>query len=109
MKGRQGSTDFHISIIPFGGGPLVKELDLPLPNFALPPAWSPDGRGLIYLDSPAGVGNLWLQPLAGGTPKQLTNFTSAQIYGFAWSPDGKQLAVARGTTSSDVVLITNFR
>jgi len=109
MKGRQGSTDFHISIIPFGGGPPVKELDLPLPNFALPPAWSPDGRGLIYLDSPAGVGNLWLQPLAGGTPKQLTNFTSAQIYGFAWSQDGKPLAVARGTTSSDVVLITNFR
>jgi Tol biopolymer transport system component len=99
----------YMAIIPFGGGPPVKELDLPFPNFAVPPTWSRDGRGLIYLDSRAGAGNLWLQPLGGGTPRQLTNFTSEQIYSFAWSPDGKQLAAARGATSSDIVLIRNFR
>src|SRR5882672_1605013 len=109
LKTRQAQPSTYMAIIPFGGGPPVKELDLPFPNFAVPPTWSRDGRGLIYLDSRAGAGNLWLQPLAGGTPRQLTNFTSEQIYSFAWSPDGKQLAAARGATSSDVVLIRNFR
>ena len=105
---RQAPLGFLMAIIPFGGGPPIKELDLPL-NMAWPPTWSPDGRGLVYIDSRAGIDNLWLQPLSGGTPQQLTNFTSERIYSFAWSPDGKQLAVARGATSSDVVLISNFR
>jgi Tol biopolymer transport system component len=109
MKSRPGPAGIYMAIIPFDGGPPVKELDLPFPSTWWPPTWSPDGRGLIYIDSRAGVGNLWLQPLAGGTPRQLTNFTSEQIYSFAWSPDGKQLAAARGATSSDVVLINNFR
>ena len=108
LKTREARATMYMAIIPFSGGPPVKELDLPFPNVAAPPTWSPDGRGLIYLDSRAGAGNLWLQPLAGGAPRQLTNFTSEQIYAYAWSRDGKQLAVARGTTSSDVVLIRNF-
>jgi hypothetical protein len=29
-------------------------------------------------------------------------------FGFAWSRDGKELAVARGTLTHDVVLISNF-
>jgi eukaryotic-like serine/threonine-protein kinase len=110
MNGRPGPVGTYVAIIPFGGGPPVKELDLPFPDMSVqPPTWSRDGGGLVYIDSRAGVGNLWLQPLAGGAPRQLTNFTSEQIYSFAWSPDGKQLVTARGATSGDVVLISNFR
>jgi Tol biopolymer transport system component len=109
LKTREAPAGMYMAIIPFAGGPPVKELHLPFPNIAAPPTWSRDGRGLIYVDSRAGAANLWLQPLAGGVPSQLTNFTSEQIYSFAWSPDGKQLAAARGATSGDVVLISNFR
>jgi len=31
------------------------------------------------------------------------------IFDFAWSPDGKQLALTRGSQSSDVILISDFR
>jgi hypothetical protein len=31
------------------------------------------------------------------------------IFRFAVSPDGRQLALARGTQTRDAVLITNFR
>jgi len=41
--------------------------------------------------------------------KQMTNFKSDLIFAFDWSGDGKQLALARGATSSDVILISNFR
>ena len=36
-------------------------------------------------------------------------FTSGRIFGFSWSRDGKQLFVAKGSETSDVVLISNFR
>ena len=71
--------------------------------------WSPDGSGLDYFLTKNGVGNIWRQPLPKGPPRQVTNFTSERIFSFDWSSDGKQLYVARGSISSDIVLITNFR
>jgi len=44
----------------------------------------------------------------GTPPKQLTDFTSERIFWFAFSRDGKQLALSRGTQTSDVILI-NFK
>jgi hypothetical protein len=35
----------------------------------------------------------------------VTDFTAGQIFNFAWSRDGRQIAVARGSQSNDVVLI----
>jgi hypothetical protein len=49
------------------------------------------------------------QPLAGGPPRPITNFTSGRIFGFAWSRDGKNLYLAKGEIQNDVVLISNFR
>jgi hypothetical protein len=51
------------------------------------------------------VDNLWQQPLDGSSGRQITNFNSERIYDFHWSFDGKQLALVRGHTDSDVVLI----
>ncbi len=67
--------------------------------------WTPDGRNIAFLNSPNGVPNIWLQPLDGGAPKQLTDFPSDNIIAFNWNADGKQLAVIRGVETSDVLLI----
>jgi hypothetical protein len=45
----------------------------------------------------------------GSPPKQLTNFTSDLIFWFAFSRDGKQVALSRGSRTSDVVLISNLQ
>jgi len=37
--------------------------------------------------------------------KALTDFKTEHIYDFHWSFDGKQLAIVRGHTESDVVLL----
>ncbi|HET8677636.1 MAG TPA: hypothetical protein VFO63_17685, partial [Blastocatellia bacterium] len=97
-----------IAIFPFEGGPPVKILDIP-GGLARRIGWTVDGRALTYSDEQRGVVNIWSQPIAGGTPKQLTSFTEGQLLFFAWSPDGKELAVTRGSATSDVVLISNFR
>jgi serine/threonine protein kinase/Tol biopolymer transport system component len=70
--------------------------------------WPADGHGVDYVLTRGGVGNLWEQPLAGGTPKQVTNFTSELIRDWSWSSDGKQLVLVRGHLNSNVVLISNF-
>ena len=67
-----------------------------------------DEHTLIYTKPEAGVDNIWTQPIDGGPAKQLTRFISQQIGGFA-SNDYKHFAVMRGTSSSDLVLIKNFR
>jgi len=71
--------------------------------------WTPDGRGVAFVRTTSGVSNIWAQRLDGGEPKQLTDFRDQRIVNFAWSRDGKQLALSRGVVNSDVVLISNFK
>ena len=68
--------------------------------------WTPDGRELTFLLRRDNVINLWAESIDGGPPRQLTNFTSDGIQMYGWSSDGAQLAVARTTTKSDVVMIS---
>jgi eukaryotic-like serine/threonine-protein kinase len=67
--------------------------------------FSPDGKGIVYPIREKGVDNLWLQPLDGGTGRQVTNFSSLKIYSYQWSADGKNLALVRGESPTDLVLI----
>jgi DNA-binding winged helix-turn-helix (wHTH) protein/Tol biopolymer transport system component len=71
--------------------------------------WSADDSAVQYLVTRGGVTNLWEQSLAGGSPKQLTNFTSDLAFSFNWSRDHKRVFFARGRVTSDVVLLSNFR
>jgi hypothetical protein len=50
-----------------------------------------------------------VRPLDGSPPYQLTHFTGRSIVDFAWSRDGKQLAVARASTTNDIVLFKGLR
>ena len=65
------------------------------------------------MDKLTGQGtNLFYQPLDGSPATQITHFTSEPLFieAFAFSPDGKQLAVTRARdNNSDVVMFKNFR
>jgi len=75
-------------------------------EFRTPIRWTPDGGGIAH----ASGGNLWVQALDGGAPRQLTRFTDGRPIGsFAWSRDGKRLAVSRSTVSHDIVLFHGLR
>jgi Tol biopolymer transport system component/predicted Ser/Thr protein kinase len=72
-------------------------------------AWAPSGKALQYLLTRNGATNLWEQPLPGGKPRQITNFSSGRIFDFAWARDGRQFLLTKGNQTSDVILIRNFR
>ncbi len=73
----------------------------------------PDGRGLTLVHSTTpSVQNLYMLPLNGGSEVQLTHFNSEPgiIAAYAWSPDGKKLAISRARyNDSDVVMFSGFR
>lgn len=95
-----------IGITRFDGGP-VQTLPVPSDTSVMAGlSWSRDGRALLHVETHRGVDNVFAQPISGGLPRQLTRFGSDHIFSFALSQRGKQLAVAHGTISSDVVLIT---
>ncbi len=55
------------------------------------PAWSPDGSRIAFLRAQDGPPQLWLLPVAGGEPEQLTTLpmgAGAPV----WSPDGSRIA-----------------
>lgn len=98
----------QLAIFSTQGGPPVKTL--PLAGQAGPNlSWSPDGSAVVYVVTSGGVSNLWAQPLSGGQRRQLTTFTSDRIFWFDISHDGKQVALSRGSQTSDVVLISGFK
>ncbi|HKM91904.1 MAG TPA: LpqB family beta-propeller domain-containing protein, partial [Candidatus Acidoferrales bacterium] len=73
------------------------------------PEFTPEGKALVYPVSENGVDNLWVQPLdSTGTAargRQITNFTSENIRGFHYSPDGKSILLVQYRLESDIVLL----
>lgn len=109
---RRGGNSNRIALVSFDGGEIIK-------TFAAVPEtnplsnnqnlqWTPDGRAIYYIALNNGVSNIWRQPIDGSPPAQVTQFATGRIFNFAYSPDGKQLALSRGSVESDVVLIKKF-
>ncbi len=71
--------------------------------------WMPDAKGISYVDTRNGISNIWVLPFSTMKPYQLTHFDSDLIANFAWSKDGKSLALARGEENRDIVLVTEVR
>ncbi len=93
-----------IALVDLGSGQPTRFLDADHRNSGFP-QFAPDGKAVVYPVRENGVDNLWYQPLDGSKGRQMTNFSSERIAGFAWSPDGKTLGVLRRHTESDVVLL----
>jgi len=68
--------------------------------------FTPDGQAVVYtIADDKNVDNIWLQALNGKSARQITQFHSDSILGFAWSPDEKKLQITRGHLESDVILL----
>ncbi|HEV7474538.1 MAG TPA: protein kinase [Pyrinomonadaceae bacterium] len=98
-----------IAVLPFAGGEPIKTLDVSVSFRDVGLGWTADSRSIIYAEA-RGVGessadNIWSVSIDGGTPKQLTKFTSGLIFAFQVSRDSKQIALSRGSQTDDVILL----
>jgi eukaryotic-like serine/threonine-protein kinase len=72
---------------------------------ASPVRFSPDNRAAVYSILRNGGRTLLYQPLDSSASHPLLDPAQEAIPDFGWSPSGKQLALVRQKSSSDVVLI----
>jgi Tol biopolymer transport system component len=102
------NAQWKIAVLPSEGGQPLMIFDAP-GDFQRVIRWMPDGNGLSFIVTRGGSSNIWMQPLEGGAPIQLTAFKTGRIFDFAWSRDGQRIAFAQGSVNSDAVLIQNFK
>lgn len=101
-----GQMQSKLVVAPAEGGTPLHTFDTP---YGLQAArFTPDGKAIAFLLTRNRATNIWEQPLAGGEPFQLTKFPSGDMFAFAWSKDGKQLAFSRGQRKTDVVMMSDF-
>lgn len=82
----------------------------PLPGsgqVATQPAWSPDGRRLVYAVGLNGRSHLWVMNADGSGKRQLTRHEIADDYEPTWSPDGRVILFRR--TLRTPAVTTQFR
>jgi Tol biopolymer transport system component len=100
---------WRIGIVPLGRGGAKLSFEAEPPYAGSMLRWANADEGLLVSTMPSDRANIWLQPLDGTLPRKLTNFDELNVFSFDLSPDGKTLALARGSISRDAVLITGFR
>jgi len=100
----QSNTN-KVAVVPFAGGELLKNLEVPTSFRDVGLGWTADSRSIVYADTRENADNIWSLPIEGGAARQLTRFNTGLIFAFQMSRDGKQIALSRGTQTDDVILI----
>ena len=108
LEGRGTETKLVLYLIDANGGPPLKTIH-PHPLIAGLTTFSPDGQSLYYPINEHGVSNIVKQSIDGGDPVQMTNFNDLLIYSYSYDWKNNRLAVTRGRSVSDAVLIEDQR
>jgi Tol biopolymer transport system component len=94
-----------VRVIPVAGGEPVAHILMPESG---PIGWTPDSQEIVWARSESSVANLWAHSITHTAQRQITRFTApGEIYSFAWSRDGKWIAVSRGRPRGDVVMFND--
>ena len=113
FEGHGSGTKSKLVVQKLDGGAPLQEIELPATYTWKKLGWTPDGRALTYVHNTTGnTQNLYMQPLAGGAPVQLTHFNEEprSLVAYAWSRDGKKIAITRGRfNDSDVVMFSGYK
>jgi eukaryotic-like serine/threonine-protein kinase len=99
----------QLAFFPANGGTPIRIVDIPRIALQDHLAWSPDSKAAQFVAITKDVANIWGIDRETGTLSQVTHFTDGEISHFAWSVDGKMLALSRGNHASDAVLVTDGR
>ena len=108
IEGSGLDTRAVIKLIDADGGPPTKSIH-PNPFISGLVTFSPDGKYLYYPVNERGVSNIVKQSIDGGDPLPVTKFEDLLIYDYSYDWNHKKLAITRGRSISDAVLIKDQR
>jgi Tol biopolymer transport system component len=98
---------------PTASSPLGAPVDRTLTRLTFAPglqtdvAFSPDGRFIAYASDQGGNFDIWVQPLAGGGPVQVTKSPVAETEP-DWSPDGAQIVFRSERDGGGLFVVSAF-
>jgi TolB protein len=102
---RSEDRTMSIGVLPADGDAEPRLFDLQTRRPVI--QWSGDSASFYYAAGVFDSSSLWRQPLNGDKPQKLLDFPD-RVFNFAWSRDGKNLVVSRGTQRGDAILVTNL-
>jgi len=95
--GRSHLDESELTLVTPGPVPAYKPLCDPCGGAKeMWPMWSPDGRQVYYVSDRGGAENLYVRPVAGGTPRQLTAFRDGRLLWPQAAFDGSRIVFERG-------------
>jgi TolB protein len=72
------------------------------------PAWSPDGTQIAYVSFESMLPRLYIQELATGARRQITNFSGINSSP-VWSPDGRKMAMVLSKDGSPDIYVMDLQ
>ncbi|MGM0679591.1 MAG: Tol-Pal system beta propeller repeat protein TolB, partial [Pseudomonadota bacterium] len=72
------------------------------------PAWSPDGRHLVFVSFARGRSEIYIQNIQSGERQRIAAFEGLNSAP-AWSPDGKYLAMTLSRDGNPEIYLMNFQ
>jgi Tol biopolymer transport system component len=93
-------------VMPLMGGQPLKTFSVPNTVFLTRIGWTPDSGAVVYRD---GIQGLWRQRIDEEKPQLARGFEDKEIYQFAWSFDGKNLAYSTGARMQEIILLQDSK
>ena len=99
----QPGAPWRIGVFPAEGTAPARMLEVPGAGAGWQVVrWVPNSEAFSYIEARDDVHNIWSWT-AGRAPRPLTRFDSGRIFAYAWSRDGRRLALIRGVYNRDLV------
>ncbi len=70
--------------------------------------WMPDGRKIYFVDGGESFNNIWTISPETLETERITNFQDQRISNMSLSPDGKTIAVSRGSAIGNILKISGY-
>ncbi|WP_291984898.1 amidohydrolase family protein [Luteitalea sp.] len=64
--------------------------------YDMQPAWSPDGKHLVFISDRNGSENIWIANADGSKPRAITTTERDNYMSPTWTPDGEYVIAAKG-------------
>lgn len=106
VRADNDEATYRLGVVSINDPTNVKFFDVKLLIAAI--QTSPDGSALDYVSFDANTSILKRQPIDGGQASELLRIPDRRLYNFAWSKQGKRLALSHGVQQRDAVLLSGF-